>query len=84
MAIKRFHPQRGAGILKCMPHKGLRPMIRVRRRSQPSLATKFVALPQKIPRWIQVPQGIAAHVLASIVPRHRSPKREKSAPGLLT
>jgi hypothetical protein len=53
-------------------------------RSQPRLATEFAALPQKILDWIQVPQGIAAQVLALIVPRHRSRKREKSAKGLLT
>jgi hypothetical protein len=41
--------------------------------TQPSLATEFAALPQKIPRSMQVPHGTAAHVLASIVPGHRSP-----------
>jgi hypothetical protein len=39
-------------------------------RSQSSLATEFAAIAQKILRWIPVPQGIAAYVLASIVPRH--------------
>jgi hypothetical protein len=48
-------------------------------RSQSSLATEFAALRQNLLRLIPAPQGFAAHVLASIVPRHRSRKRQKSA-----
>jgi hypothetical protein len=56
--------------------QGIAPVDPSPPRSQPNLATEFAALPPKILRSMQVPQGIAAHVLASIVPRHRSRKRE--------
>jgi hypothetical protein len=44
------------------------------------LATGFAAFPQKLPRLIPVPQGIAAQVLASIIPRHQAPIAKNPRP----
>jgi hypothetical protein len=46
-AIKRIHPRRGAGILKSLSRKDLRPSFRVRRAGSRAPATKFAA-PRKI------------------------------------